>query len=85
MIRLHQLNEEQVDTILTDITANAIWLEPEVTSRRGAPDPGDNHLRELHQQRPDAMLVTGDGLLLESGEAHGLVVSPSDFRAVAVR
>ena len=77
--KLHRLTEEQIDTVLTDITANSIWLEVTARSRHQAPDLGDNHLWALQSERPDAFLITGDRLLLEADNAHGPVISPADF------
>jgi putative PIN family toxin of toxin-antitoxin system len=80
--KLHRLSDQQIDIILTDITANSIFLGDIAKVQRQAPDPGDNHLWALHYQRPEALLVTGDRLLLEANEAYGLVISPADFCSV---
>ena len=45
LIRLHGLTDDQIDRLLTDLVANAIWREP--TPNGNAPDPGDAHLWAL--------------------------------------
>ena len=49
LVGLHGLTEAEVDRLLTELTANAIWREPQVKS--AAPDPGDNHLWALFRFR----------------------------------
>ena len=61
--KLHGLSKDEVDQILSEITANAVWREP--AESHGAPDPGDDHLWSLLQST-DAILVTGDQLLLDN-------------------
>jgi putative PIN family toxin of toxin-antitoxin system len=77
LLRLHGLDEEQVDQLLTEITANALWrdLVPDVTER--APDPGDDHLWKLLAVEPSAALVTGDRLLCENPPSQSSVLSPA--------
>jgi len=72
--RQHQLNGQEIDRLLTELTANAIWREP--TQSTGAPDPGDDHLWDLMAAHPGSILVTGDRLLLESPPDHSSVISP---------
>lgn len=77
LARLHRLDEEELDRLLADLVANAMWREP---ARAGnAPDPGDNHLRALLECHPGARLITGDRLLLEHPPEAGATVSPLRF------
>ena len=63
LCKLHGLSKAEVDQILSEITANAIWREPAESGR--APDPGNDHLWGLLQSTV-AILVTGDQLLLDN-------------------
>ena len=72
----HRLTPTEVDAVLTELVANARWREP--ASEPRAPDPGDDHLWALLAQR-DAVLVTGDRLLLESPPAATSVLSARSF------
>ncbi len=77
LVALHDLSEQEVDEILTHLTANAVWCEP---STQGiAPDSNDNHLWAVMDERPDTLLITGDGLLLEKPHTEGGVVRPIDY------
>ncbi|MEW5891392.1 MAG: putative toxin-antitoxin system toxin component, PIN family [Pseudomonadota bacterium] len=73
----HGLTEAQVDTVLTEIVANAVWREPAVAPMQSAPDPGDDHLWALLACEPGSTLVTGDRLLMENPPGRGGVISPS--------
>jgi len=79
---LHGLTEEEVDRLLVEITANAIWREP--SAMPTAPDPGDDHLWALLAAFAGSSLITGDRLLLEKPPAASSVISPAtwygDFR-----
>jgi putative PIN family toxin of toxin-antitoxin system len=77
LMRLHQLDEAAVDRILTEITANALWREPASESAESAPDPGDNHLWTLLASEPEAILVTGDRLLMENPRSGSSVITVS--------
>jgi predicted nucleic acid-binding protein len=74
LVGLHGLTEAEVDRLLTELTANAIWREPQVKS--AAPDPGDNHLWALLDVEPSARLVTGDQLLLAQPHSQARVIQP---------
>lgn len=41
---LHGLSEDEIDRILVELVANAIWHEPVPAESASAPDPGDDHL-----------------------------------------
>ena len=71
--KLLGLSKAEVDQILSEITANAIWREP--AESRGAPDPGDDHLWSLLQST-DAILVTGDQLLLNNPPRAASTILP---------
>lgn len=79
LLGLHGLNEEQIDHLLTEITANAIWRETPVAATEQAPDPGDEHLWKLLATEPAAALITGDRLLLEQPPSHSSVLSPASY------
>ena len=76
---LHGLSTDQVDTILTVLTANAIIREPISSHALQAPDREDDHLWQLLAAVPGAMLVTGDRLLLEQPPDFSSVISPRTF------
>ncbi|MBS0506111.1 MAG: putative toxin-antitoxin system toxin component, PIN family [Proteobacteria bacterium] len=75
--RIHGLTSAQLDTVLTDIVANAMWREPLPDALHAASDPGDGHLWALLAQEPAAILVTGDRLLLESPRPGSLAIPPA--------
>jgi len=74
---LHGLTEAQIDQLLAELTANAVWREPKQGSP--APDPGDDHLWALLSAYPGSILVTGDRLLLENPPKQSSVISPSTW------
>ena len=43
LARMHGLDETEVDALLTDITANALWRDPPADAMHQAPDPQDGH------------------------------------------
>ena len=74
-MKLHKLTESEIDQLLCEITANAIWHEPEVIHQ--ALDAGDNHIWSLLLQANDTILVTGDQLLLNKAPKDKSVISPA--------
>jgi uncharacterized protein len=74
----HGLTAAEVDALLTDITANAIWREPPAIAE-AAPDAGDDHLWALLACEPRAVLITGDALLLQHPPAGRVLIRPADF------
>lgn len=93
--RLHGLAVAEVDELLTEIIVMGSWrdspaaashanvLVPAVASSPdpGAPDPGDDHLWELRRRADDAILVTGDALLVERPPDFASVMTPRAFVA----
>jgi putative PIN family toxin of toxin-antitoxin system len=77
LVKLHGLIEAQIDQLLIELTANAIWREPKPGSP--APDRGDDHLWALLSAYAGSILVTGDRLLLENPPKRSLVISPSTW------
>lgn len=74
LIKLHGLSEEEIDALLTDLVANAVWRAPEPAGP--APDPGDDHLWDLLNCHRGCILITGDLLLQERPPKEFSVISP---------
>lgn len=85
LARTHGLAESEIDALLIDITANALWRDPPADALHQSPDPQDGHLWALLACEPSAVLVTGDRLLQKNTRLGSSVISParwaSDFRA----
>ena len=77
LVRLHSRTDEQLDRLLADLVANAIWHDPAVSG--DAPDPQDRHLWALLASHPQGLLVTGDQLLIENPPSGASVISPRRF------
>ncbi|AJF06049.1 putative toxin-antitoxin system toxin component, PIN family [Geoalkalibacter subterraneus] len=77
IISRHGLSIEEVDDLLEDLAAGAVWREPDKEAK--APDPGDNHLWALLACHPNATLVTGDRLLLENPPPGTKILTPREF------
>ncbi len=76
----HQLAPEETERILVELTANAIVVDPaKAPADMTAPDPGDQHLWDLFHAVPAAVLVTGDGELIDSDSVAGRVLTPAAF------
>jgi putative PIN family toxin of toxin-antitoxin system len=75
--KLHGLSEAEIDQLLVELTANALWREPAEAS--AAPDRGDDHLWALLAAHSGSVLVTGDRLLLENPPAGRSVISPNTW------
>jgi putative PIN family toxin of toxin-antitoxin system len=76
LLRLHGLKEPEIDQILLEITANAVWREPPPDREHTSPDPRDAHLWSLLASEAEAVLITGDRLLIENPRPGGVVISP---------
>jgi putative PIN family toxin of toxin-antitoxin system len=77
LVRLHGLSDSDIDALLTELVANAIWREPGVASN--APDPGDDHLWALLESDAECLLVTGDLILVENPPRKSSVISARGF------
>lgn len=77
LVRLHGRSEEEIDRLLAELTANAIWREAPAGDT--APDANDNHLWALLASWAGSRLVTCDRLLVESPAAGRPVLTPRDF------
>ncbi len=75
---LHGLSGDEVDAVLLDIAANGALRTPR-PAPESPPDPGDQHLWALLAAEPGAVLVTGDGKLLEHPPAFARVLTPAAF------
>lgn len=73
----HGVTEAEIDTLLTEIAANALWREPGADAKHEAPDPGDDHLWALLASEPRAVFVTGDRLLLEKPWPGSSIITPA--------
>lgn len=74
LTRRHGLAESEVDAVLAELAANAMWREP--SGGPSAPDPGDDHLWALLHAHAGSTLITGDRALLEAPTATGSVIGP---------
>lgn len=74
IVRLHGLSDDELDRLLTELTANAVWRQP--STQPTAPESRDNHLWALLSTWPRSWLVTGDRLLLGNPPATAVVVTP---------
>ncbi len=77
LLRLYGLSDEEIDSLLTELVANATWRETSASST--APDPGDDHLWALLSSDAGCLLVTGDRLLVENPPRSDAVISARDF------
>jgi putative PIN family toxin of toxin-antitoxin system len=78
MMVLHGLREAEIDQILTEIVANAVFRDPRPTDPAEVPDPGDAHLWALLACEDRAALVTGDKLLLDNPPEGGTLLGPME-------
>lgn len=77
--RLHGLKEPEIDQLLTEISANAIWRDPSPNREYLSPDANDDHLWELMGSEPSAVLITGDRLLIENPRPQSSVIDPATW------
>lgn len=76
----HGLSEPEIDQILIELTANAKWSEPDSDAIHTPPDGGDAHLWALLACHPEAVLLTGDRLLVENPRPGSRITMPSDYK-----
>ena len=76
LVKRHRLSEAQVDSVLGELAANAMWREP-LGEAAPAPDPGDDHLWALLDAYSRSILITGDRLLRQAPLAGSSVIAPS--------
>ena len=81
LARLHRLNEPEVEQIMIELTANALWRDPPADRHHHPPDPFDHHLWDLLASDPAAILITGDQLLVENPRPQSSVISPATWVA----
>ena len=74
--RFHRRSEDEIDALLTDVAANAVWREP--GDSEAAPESGDNHLWALLASHPGSRLITGDKPLLDNPPRPDSVITPRD-------
>lgn len=74
----HSLDEDDIDSLLTEIVANAIVREPEPSPQK-APSRQDQHLWDLLGMEDGSVLVTGDQRLLKNPPKGASVISPASF------
>jgi putative PIN family toxin of toxin-antitoxin system len=79
LVRFHGLTEQEIEQILIEITANAIWRDPPADKDHISPDLQDSHLWALLAPEPQAVLITGDRLLIENPRPHRSVISPATW------
>ena len=77
LVRLHRLTDGEIDRLLTDLVANAMWPEPDPSGDISV--KGDDHLWALLASHPEAQLVTGDRLLVENTPSGASATSPRRF------
>ena len=73
----HGLTTGEIDRLLSELVANAMWAEPVKVAK--APDAGDQHLWSLLESFPRTYLITGDGLLLDNPPDDASVISLRAF------
>ena len=75
--RRHGRTRQEIRQLLAELVANAMWRNP--VDRTDAPNAGDNHLWALLASPADALLVTGDRLLVANPPSGTSVTSPRHF------
>ena len=78
LCKLHKLSEKEIDQLLTEIIANAIFCEPPAGAEQ-APDRGDDHLWDIMQYNRETLLITGDQLLLDKPLKGTSIILPATY------
>jgi len=73
----HGLTPTEIDIIVVQLAQHAVVLAPQPAPP--APEPGDQHLRELLAARENLVLITGDKLLLRDRAMGPRIFSPAGF------
>jgi len=76
--KLHGLTEEEIDIIITEITATGMVRDPPTVRIKGL-DPGDQHVWNLVIFHPHTTLVTSDHTLRKIALKHFFVLIPQEF------
>lgn len=76
----HGLDDAEVREAVALLEAKSVLLSP-LRAKATAPDSKDQYLWDLLAAYPEAILVTGDGLLLASNDFPGRIRSARDFVA----
>lgn len=80
--KLHGLTEEEIDIIVTEITATGMVRDPPTVRIKGL-DPGDQHVWDLVNFHQNTTLVTGDHALRKIALNHFSVLTPQEFVELA--
>lgn len=78
VVRWHGLQPPLPDRLITELVGFSLAIGPPLP-RLTAPDPDDAHLWAIIEALPDAVMVTGDKLLLASEHFAGRVLTPHAF------
>ena len=78
--RRHKLSAAEVDGLLTEIAANGrvLDIEPPGSGHR----KGDDHLRQILEAEPSALLITGDRRLSDQLEKSYRVMTARTFAEI---
>jgi predicted nucleic acid-binding protein len=76
-VRFHGRTDEAIDRLLGTVEELSQLVAP--AAGPACPDPTDQHLWDLLAGVPEAVLVTGERLLLSSGHFPGRILSPREF------
>jgi len=78
VVRWHGLQPPLPDRWVAELVGISLALDPPASTLT-APDPGDPYLWALLEAAPDAVMVTGDKLLLASEHVAGRISTPRAF------
>ncbi len=81
IVRVHKLSMDEVEQVLVEITANAVWREAAQNMSHSCPDPKDSHLWALLGSEPSAIMITGDQLLVNNPKPGSSVITPAAWLA----
>jgi putative PIN family toxin of toxin-antitoxin system len=79
-------NSQMVQTIISEITAIAEWVEPHIHRQLVVNDPGDNMFLDCAIEGKVDYLVSGDHHLLSIGNCKGMqIINPDGFIEILAR